>query len=337
MKFKDPKYNDLILKQYETTKEVTVIVTPYCEGGCKHCLYNRDQIGDREFGGLMETLTDYLSTCDMDTDKVILAIEGGEVFSEKLLTDEYVANVKKLAHFLYGLVDKSKDWYLACSISPENIRQNGIDIIKELQEEYPCLRLNIAFSKARFQTAEKEERFFNNLEQLFEVEQRLGRKQIGMGVLMTEDFPEREYLKTFAKYAGNKVIDFAEPHMFEGNYFCFNGINATKIYEEELAGTDIELDPCKRLEQPSLHHLDIYVTSRGMRNPFHLLKRPEWIPGYEWDRIRDDEEYRIFGYQQVLDWYGCNDCENLYQCQGMLWTTYYAQKNLYEYNKCLYK
>jgi len=340
MKFRDSKYNSLIINQYNTIKEVTVIITPFCKGGCRHCLYYKNRIGDREWDNLWEQVVEYFGQLDYDNQKVIVAIEGGEVFSEELMTDEYIKQLRKMLKFIYEILTrkgKDHEWYIACSISLENIEGKGLELLKEFREQYPELKLNIAFSCDRILNKTKEERFFKNMNYFKQRDEEDGRKQLGIGVLMTEGFPERNYLRTLAPYAKTKVIDFAEPHMFEGNVFCYNGLNITQVYNDLLEDLDIQLNPCLRRGIPSLHHLDIYITSRGIKNGFHLLKKPWWIPENDWNRMQDDEEYRIFGYQQILDWYGCNDCVYLYQCQGMLWTSYYAQKNLYNYNKCLYK
>lgn len=334
MKFRNEEYNKLVVEQHRRVKEVTVIVTPYCEGGCKHCLYHRDRIGDREWVGLWENVVGYFSSLCHRDEKAIIAIEGGEVFSEKLVTDaDYVNQLRTLVKYLHNLVEDT-GWYLACSISPENIEDTGIKLLLEFKEKYPKLHLNIAFSVHRFNRDEKEARFWKNIEALRD---KPGREQLGIGVLMTEGFPERFYLRKLAEYASSKVIDFAESHLFEGNCFSYKGINATEVYRQTVGDLGIKIDPCLRRGMPSLHHLDVYVTSRGVFNGFHFLRRPHWVPEADWNRIRDDEEYRVFGYQQVLDWYGCNDCPHLLKCQGMLWTSYFAQKNLYEYKECLYK
>lgn len=328
MRFKNSTYQKLVENQHKTIKEITILVTAYCEGGCQFCLYNKEAVGNLDWDALYQNTYEYLSLLDFDNQKAIIAFEGGELFSEKLLTDDYVTNLTKLIGYVHSLIVKSEVSYIAISVSLENIGDKGMKILQDLKKTYPKLHINVAFTASRIENDKKSDRFWKNMDALKS-------DQLGVGVLITEGFSEKNYLRRLATYTTTGNIDLAEAHQFDGFTFANGSFNASREYEK-LIDLGIEQKPFLRRGIPSLHHLDIYITSNGVKNGFQLLRRPSWIPEDEWNRIRDDQEYRMSGYQQVLDWYGCNNCEYLYTCQGMLWTSYYAQKNLYNCNKCIY-
>ena len=326
-----PEYKELVDYHNKYQKEVTIIVTPYCEGGCKYCLYHREKIGDRKYDQLTNVVFNYLQKLDYSQQNAIISLEGGELLSTALVEDEeYVKYLHMMFDNLFRMTRKSKGSHVCLSTSLENVDEIGMSVLMEILQDHPDLRVNIAYTMERTKTDEKEHKFWNNAFMLKD------RYRLGMGVLMTEGFIERTMLKRLAGFAWNKTVDFAEPHMFGDFTFSYDGINATKVYEDILGETDSRLDPKSRRGFPSFHHMDVYLTSEGIRNGFELLRRPDSIPEEEWERLQNDEEYRLYGYQQVLDWYGCCDCKYLMTCQGMLYSSYYTQKH-YGNRKCLYK
>jgi hypothetical protein len=335
VKYTRSDYQDVVLKQYEAVKEVTILVTPYCKGGCFHCLYERDKIGDRLWDKLLENVCRFYDDHDFEKHYLICGIEGGEIFSDDLLTDEYAKKLTVLIGYMHNVSLRSRKWYPSVATSLENVGEKGFALLKELHDRFPHLRINTTFSVNRYVTDEKYKRFWDRLKILKDKDE-APCKQLGISVMCTDGFPEREYLRPLAEFAKNGMIDFVEPHMFGPCSYSYKGINATEAFKD-IIDLPIKQEPATRRRMPSLHHLDYYITAHGVKNGFDLLKRGDWIPEEEWNRCRDDEEYRLFGYQQVLDWYGCNDCPILCECQGMLWTSYYAQKNMYKHKRCLYK
>ena len=295
-------------RRVNALREICIIPTSVCNGGCKFCFLNRSTVGDRQWEALFNHVAKFFSTYDFDTHPVV-RVFGGELFADILLKDpQYKVNMKRLVKVV-NLFIKGKG---NCNfpISLENIGEQGVDFAKELRDELG-IQILIPFSLDRMNKEGKEERYFKNLERLGPV--------FRIGVLVNEKkrLPEA-YYERLAPYG---QIYHEEPVMMDGFCWSYNDMELPELFQGI------------RCVSNNLRA----ITSKGIFTCAGYTRRPSWIPENEWARLCDDEDYLETGYQQVIDWYGCDTCERQHTCPGMCWKTYYAQKFLYNNRKCLYK
>jgi len=289
-------------------REISIVPTSLCTGGCKFCFLNKSVVGDRDWGKLYNNVISTLSKYDYDSSHIIVRIFGGELFMDQLVVDPVYR--RKLTN-LFSIVHKfiGDRGCFDIPLSLENISKSGVDFAKILSKKFN-VNILVPFSTERIKTREKEKRYWENLERLDNI--------LRIGILMTSKDDYVPYIKKLSKYA---AIDWEEPVMMDGFSFSYKNIKLKSDF------------PAVRCVS---NHLKA-ITSRGVFTCAGFTRKPSWIEDKEWDRLCNDLEYLDYGYQQVLDWYGCNDCEKQNTCPGMCWKTYYAQKHIYKNRKCLYK
>jgi hypothetical protein len=288
-------------------REICIIPTPKCYGGCKFCFLNRSTVGDRDWDKLYANIVELFATYDFDVHPVV-RVFGGELFMDELLTPEYKESMKKMLRVVMRFIkDKGN-----CNfpISLENVSYKGVDFLKELRDELG-VQILVPFSLDRLNKKGKEETYFKNLK-------RLG-KVFRVGILVNDKnkFPDK-YLNILKEHG---EIYWEEPVMMDG--FCWD--YSDQMLPDVFQGVRCVSDNLRA------------VTSKGIFTCAGYTRRPTWIPEDEWDRLCNDEEYLDYGYQQVIDWYGCDTCSEQKTCPGMCWKSYYAQRYLYDNHRCLYK
>lgn len=290
-------------------REICILPTPLCKGTCSFCFLNRDVVGDREWKKLFENVSKFMSTYPQSS-KLEVRIFGGELFMDELLTEDYIENLYALFD-LVMIYSLRNGWGIDVPVSPENIGEKGVELIKKLQDEFK-FRLFVPFSLGRIDTPDREVGYWKNLDLL------KGRI-FNIGILPFG--PDKEWFKYRTKLEQYAKIAYEEPVMLDGYHFSYK---------------DYSIEPNFEYVRCVSNNIR-FITSKGVFTCAGATKKPSWIDRAEWDKLCNDPEYLEEGYQQVIDWYGCDICEKQDTCPGMCWKTYYAQKTLYNNRKCLYK
>jgi len=292
-------------------REIEIVVTPVCAGNCVFCFLEKSVVGDCDWENLYKYVIECLSTMyDHMQNPVTVRIYGGELFMDRHVKNpEFKKGLEKLLVIVKKFV--TREGCIDFPISIENVSDAGIDYANELMEKFG-VNVLVPFSIERIRTEGKEERYWHNIARLKRI------KQIGILMVDAESGHEK-YRERLLKYAPD--ISWEEPTMLNGFHFSYK---------------DITVAPHFDVVRCVSNHMRA-ITSKGIMSCAGYTRKPDWIPDAEWERLKNDEEYLTKGYQQVIDWYGCDECDRSDKCPGMCWKTYYAQKLLYNNHKCLYK
>ena len=291
-------------------REVEIVVTPICSGNCCFCFLEKSVVGDCDWENLYVHVIRGLAMYDHVQNPVTVRIYGGELFMDRHVENpEFRFGLEKLITIVKKFV--TRDGCVDFPISIENVSDRGIDYANELIEKFGISVL-VPFSIERIRKEAKEDRYWRNIARLKKI------KHIGILMVDTESGHEK-YREKLLQYS--KDIGWEEPVMLNGFHFSYK---------------DISVAPCADVPRCVSHYMRA-ITSKGIFTCAGYTRKPDWISDEEWEKLKTDENYLIEGYQQVIDWYGCDDCERAETCPGMCWKTAYAQKFLYKNRKCLYR
>jgi len=300
--------------------ELYLMPTSYCPNNCRYCYLNKRKIGLRDKLKWNNFLTNaYRILMELDFSKRgTICITGGELFCDSLLKDaEYVFNLKKLFKEVDKFI-KGSSYRLAVPVGLENIGELGRKFIRWLKNEIPYVQILCAFTSEKFLGKEKAEIYCKNMEELFSY----------ITALMCILIDKNDYHYVYNSGLMDKfVVNFDEP------------IQLDKDLAYSYGEIDWYLKP-KEYKFSSPHctaHKDITVTSEGFYTCGQISVKPSWVMDEEWERFCNDRIYLDEGYQQIIEWYGCDMCEKSDVCPGMCWISYYAQKYLFNNKKCIYK
>ena len=291
-------------------REITILPLKQCSGGCTFCFLNKENIGDQDWDALFKSVFEYFSLVDIPVDKIVnVKIYGGELFMTKLITKEYTDNLKKLLQMVTRFME-GRRYSIDFPISLENIEEPGILLARELKRLYPNVRLLTSYNSDRLKDKEKQAKFWENLKMIGGV--------YSIGVMFTGERIGRDVKKSLMNYG---LLDLEEPLMVEGFSYSYKDIGEI---ERPSANITCSANTLR------------YITSKGVFTCAGITRKPWWISGDQWAKL-NDETFLDEGYEEVIEWYGCDICEKEASCPGMCWITYYAQRYLYNNKKCLYK
>jgi len=292
-----------------TMQEVAILPTAECQGGCKFCFLNRSVVGAQDWENLFKHVIEFFSSRDFDERSNVVRLFGGELFMDSLVKDEsYRKNILRLIQGVQRFI--GGNGCVDMPISLENVSDLGIEFAQYLRDHHQ-VNLQVPFSTLRIMTPEKKKLYFENLAKIGKISR--------IAVLVADEkMQHEEYLEQLGQYAR---IDWEEPVMFDGFSYSYKNM---RIPEMHLG---------VRCVANTLR----VITPKGVFTCAGFTRRPSWIEDEEWNRLAYDEEYLNYGYQQVIDWYGCDTCAEQETCPGMCWKTYYAQRYVYKNRQCLYK
>ena len=288
-------------------REVSIIPTPVCCGTCQFCFLNREIVGDREWDKLFDEVTKFFTVRDMTECSNVVRIFGGELFMDGLLKKDFKDNIIKLVVLVKRFIGNKG--CVDMPISLENVSIKGIRFAQKLRDEYG-VNLQVPFSMMRIDTPERKRRYFRNLPKVGKISR--------IAILTTGNNDHEQYMPELKKYG---EIAWEEPVMFDGFSFSYESMKIPEMF----LGVRCVANTLRA------------ITSKGVFTCAGFTRRPSWISDEEWNKLANDPEYLDYGYQQVIDWYGCGTCEKQAVCPGMCWKTYYAQRYVYNNRKCLYK
>lgn len=283
------------------TIELTIIPTTECPSNCHFCLQNKKLLQNDNWDNLFNNVIKVLSICDK---KVMTHIVGGEIYIDKLITDN---KFKDNLYKLFNLISYFKNVIISTTSSIENITNNGINVILDIKERYNC-DFTVSFDEIRFL---KDKDYFKKLEVL---------KPNYIGMLYSEN--NLYWYDILKKYCDN--VYFEEAVMWDNYHYSYENI---KI-------------PFNKVNM-GIHCSSPYyktISSNGIYNCISTIKNISWIPDDDKEKLKNNvDDFLNENYKNVIEWYGCNECEYDSTCPGMCMLTYYAQRYIYNNRKCLYK
>jgi len=303
---------DLLRRRRENGwNEIDIIPHSICKLRCGFCFLKRDAVGKVDWDTLFKNIHSFCDGYDFNNGYTTMRAFGGELFMDCLVEDsDYRAKMIELfALMSYYIRDNGN---LEIPISVENIGDAGVALVKELLGRFKKMKIIVPFSSGRLTTSDARENYWKYLKALAPV------PKIGILIGGPED-NYRDYIPELEKYG---KIDFEEPVMLDNYSFSYE-----KVYlpDSHFSGVKCVSNYIK------------FITPKGVFTCAGVTPKPEWIPEDEWKKLETDFDYLDKGYQQVIEWYGCDVCDKQTTCPGMCWKTYYAQKTLYNNHKCVYK
>jgi hypothetical protein len=300
-----------------TSLEAPIMITPYCPGNCKFCFLNKDIFSvkgvpeKKDWEQLFNNVIQYIISADLKY-RLQFTVLGGEIYCDYLLNQPgYIENLESLYSLLKQMKQKRGNISIATDSSIENVSDQGIKLIQKIRENYNCI-VTVPFDIGRISNPEKRKRYFRNLEMLKPITY--------IGVLIEKQHSNEKYLDELSKYG---TVYLEEVNMFDQYHFSYKDTTIPRSVQKD---SHYCTSPSFRI-----------ITTKGLYRCASTFHRPQWIPEEEWNKLVNDDQYLIDGYQQVIDWYGCNKCEFEETCCGMCWLSFYAQKYVYNNRKCLYK
>lgn len=311
------KEQDIMTRRRARAREVVIMPHSMCKGKCKYCSINKSLVR-LDWKKLFENAFSVILSLDLMQPGSI-SIMGGELLMDEVLKDkDYEDNLKTLIKAV-RMVTADTRYRMTMPVSLENIGDLGNEFLKWCHEKAPYLQINCAFTQGKFLTPEAEAKYFENMERNAEY----------ISLVMIPNILPSDYILTRAeKYPILKKFRmiFDEPIMMDEELaYSYSTIDWYMKPEEIFADPHCNSDK------------EIIVTADGQYTCMGMTRQPIWIDDAEWMKLKTDREYLDKGYQQVLDWYGCDSCEKKFGCPGMCWISYYAQKNLFNNRKCIYR
>lgn len=311
---------DIAARRKDMAPEVYLMPTSTCPAKCKYCYLNKEKvapIGELDWDAFFANAQAVLLSQDFSKHGAV-CVTGGELLCDQFLKDpKYVENLKQLFLMVDKLIKGTK-YRLSVPVGLENIGERGIEFIAWLKGAVPYCQILCAFTQEKLADKKSKEVYLRNLNILRPYITAL------MCIIVNKDdyrfVHESEVTKGF-------VINFDEPIQLHRELAYSYGDVNWKLSKEEFKWSSPHCSA----------HKDLIVTSKGLFTCGQVTVKPAWVPQEEWDKFCNSREYLDDGYQQVLDWYGCGTCEKRFECPGMCWISYYAQKYLFNNRKCIYK
>lgn len=298
-------------REENTWNEICIVPHSICKLRCGFCFLNKEAVGPVDWKALFLNIYSFCEGYDFSSGYTTMRAFGGELFMDCLIEDpEYKKNLTKVFELMSYYT--RNNGCLEIPVSTENIGPIGVAYIKELMSKFEKMKVIVPFSIGRLVTEDAIQTYWDSLKALAPVSR--------IGILITgSDDGYKKYIPELEKYG---KISYEEPVMLDNFHFSYAD---TYLPEATFSGIRCVSNYIR------------FITPKGVFTCAGVTKRPYWIDELEWKKLEDDFNYLNEGYQKVIEWYGCDVCDKQETCPGMCWKTYYAQKELYNNHKCLYK